>query len=78
MTVIVVHPRTRDGFIAERLRKAAEIRDLAERQRFLGEAIEKYRLWAIQLGVPAHKVGADTAILRCAFFPRPGPARLRA
>jgi hypothetical protein len=68
---VVVHPNTRRSFGAERLRKAAQIKDLVERQRFLEEALEKYRVWATGLGVAPHKISADVAILRSEFFPRP-------
>ena len=74
---IVVHPRTRNGFAAERLRKAEIIEDPAERHRFLEDALLKYRYWSLGLGVPASKVTADIAILRNRFFPPP-PQRLRA
>ena len=67
---IVVHPNTRRGFAAERLRRASQIEDVAERQKFLEEALEKYRAWALVLGTAPHKVSADVAILRCSFFPK--------
>jgi hypothetical protein len=68
---IVVHPSTRRGYCVERLRKAAQIEDLAARHRFLEEALGKYRAWALNLGTAPHKVSADLAILHNAFFPRP-------
>jgi hypothetical protein len=68
---IVVHPSTRRGYAAERLRKAAQIEDVAERQEFLEQALEKYRAWALGLGAAQHKVSADIATLRSEFFPRP-------
>ena len=73
---IHVHPNSRRAYAAERLRKAELIEDAGERQRFLEEALEKYRVWSAGLGVPPHKISADLAILRSQFFPR--PERLRA
>jgi hypothetical protein len=77
MTGIVVHPRTRSGYAAERLRKAEVITDQTERLRFLEDALLKYRYWSLGLGVPPSKVSADVAILRNEFFPPP-QTRLRA
>jgi hypothetical protein len=71
MTKIVVHPNTRRGFAAERLRCALQIEDAAERRKFLELALEKYRAWALGLGTAPHKVSADVAMLRCQFFPSP-------
>jgi hypothetical protein len=71
---IVVHPRTRDGYAAERLRKAA-VMDDSERQKFLEQALEKYRAWSLNLGALPHKISADVAILRCEFFPEPQKRR---
>lgn len=68
---LVVHPNTRRGYAAERLRRASQIGDVAERQKFLEEALEKYRAWALGLGTAPHKVSADVAMLRCQFFPNP-------
>jgi hypothetical protein len=53
---IVVHPNSRYAYAAERLRKAAVIEDSVERQRFLMEAVEKYRVWSTDLGVLPHRV----------------------
>jgi hypothetical protein len=66
---VAVHPSTLRGYVAERLRKAAQIEDITERQKFLEAALEKYRVWATGLGAPLHKISADVAILRCQFFP---------
>ena len=73
---IVVHPNTRRGYAAERLRKAEIIADQAERHRFLEDALLKFRYWCLGLGVPLSKVNADIAIMRHEFFPP--PQRLRA
>jgi hypothetical protein len=70
-TKITVHPNCRRGYAFERLRKAAQIGDVAARQKFLEEALEKYRAWALGLGAAPNKVAADVAILRCQFFPNP-------
>lgn len=67
---ITVHPSSRKAYAAERLRKAAQIEDVAQRQEFLETALAKYAAWSTNLGVPPHKVCADVAILRCQFFPR--------
>jgi hypothetical protein len=67
---VVVHPNTRRSYADERLRKAAELL-IAERAKFLEEALAKYRVWATGLGAPPHKVSADIAALRCVFFPSP-------
>jgi hypothetical protein len=68
---IAVHPSTRRGYAAERLRKAAQIGDVPERQEFLEQALEKFRAWALGLGVPPHKISSDLATLRSEFFPSP-------
>jgi hypothetical protein len=67
---IIVHPSTRQGFAAERLRKAAQIQQMSARHGFLGEALERYRAWAITLGVPPHMISKDVAILRGQFYPK--------
>jgi hypothetical protein len=68
---IVVHPSTRRGFAAERLRNAAQIEDATERANFLDEALAKFAAWSEGIGVAPHKIQADVAILRCEFFPPP-------
>jgi hypothetical protein len=67
MSTIVVHPSSRDGFRAERLRAAAALHG-DERRKFLVEAIAQYRDWAASLGVPDQKINADASILGRAFF----------
>jgi hypothetical protein len=44
---------------------------MSQRHAFLGEALERYRAWAKQLGVPPHLISADAAVLRCQFYPKP-------
>jgi hypothetical protein len=66
---VVVHPNSRRAYAAERLRKAAEIEDIAQRQEFLETAVAKYGAWAAGLGVLPHRISADLAILRCQLLP---------
>jgi hypothetical protein len=58
---LLSHPNTRRGYAAERLRRAAQLADMAERQKFLEEALEKYRTWAAGLGALPHRISADVA-----------------
>jgi hypothetical protein len=46
------------------------------RQKFIEEALERYRTWAAGLGALPHKISADLAILRSAFFPSPEQRRV--
>lgn len=61
---VVVLASTRRAYAAERLRKAAEIEDDAERRKFLEEAIAKFHAWSSGLGVARHRIAADIAALR--------------
>ena len=60
---VVVHPSTTIGYARERLRKAAEIEDGAERRSFLTQALAKYRIWANSIGVAPHRISRDIAAL---------------